>query len=430
MGIVSNTSQITKTTEPVYFIDKRIFEKNSEVFNQKANEMGQNPLTMCKDCKKDVKASIDESTTIKEVDTASKDTQSVSYGSVDKRVALTCAPKVHARDESQFASKVFRVLGQEKFRKDWIKTGYYFYGLLHNALSSSSGLIFPYTPKVSFQHKVNWATESITHSNLVYNAYQSTPPPGITLSAKFTADNRDNALHMLSAIWFLTACTKCEFGEKSSEPGLPPPVLYLNGYDHLIDNIPVVIQSVSYDYPEDKHYVNLVLDMSKNYNNGEPFCKIYDLTTTTTETVTSTTYPPGYRRSESPGFGGPPEVIEIYDLTKGGPEDVKKDSKTTESVQVHGIDLSFWLPTSLSINIGLLVQPNFIKTKKQWKLADYKSGLLTHWKGKNPPAKGMSTSTTTISNPQALESGQEGFACITTTTVSENLNFIPSGWTW
>ena len=218
-GIASSTSKL--------FIKsgQKIYEGSSE-FNKIANDYNVDIKNMCACNSKTKSVSLKTSKgTLKTTTSEMTNSTSVSYGSVDKRVSLTAAPKTDSRDERKFATKILRVLGQEKFRKSWIRPGYYFYGLLHNALSGSSGLIFPYTPKVSFDHKVTWENTDITHSNVSYLAYKSTPPPSITLDAKFTADNRDNALHMLSAIWFLTACTKCEFGEKSNEPGLPPPVL-------------------------------------------------------------------------------------------------------------------------------------------------------------------------------------------------------------
>ncbi len=329
----------------------------------------------------------------------SKESVKIAGGLYDKRISLTCAPKTFSRDESLFIDKVKYVLGSKySTSKDlnWLLSGSKFYGLLYNALSSSSGLIFPYTPAITFGHKVNYETSEITHSNISYNYYRNTPCPTINISnAHFTADNRVNALHMLSAIWFLTACTKCEFGEANpasslavpSEKGLPPPVLYLNGYNSTIDNIPVVISGVSYDYPADKHYVNLVLDMSKPGDDSN-FCKIYD--NKVTETYNST-------ENLDKNFVGPPEV-----------------RKST--VTKNGINLSFWLPTELTMSINLLVQPNFIKTRKQWNLDNYKTGLMMTNNGKNP----------TMVYDNQLETTKEG--CLK--KVNKTYSSIPSGWTW
>lgn len=325
----------------------------------------------------------------------------VSCGNVDKRVALTCAPKTASLDETLFVDKVKYVLGKKTLSPNWVISGSKFYGLLRNALGTTSGLIFPYTPKVTFNHQVEYDTTSITHTNLAYNYYKSTPPPSVSVAAKFTADNRQNALHMLSAIWFLTACSKCNFGENANDPGLPPPILYLSGYNSTIDNIPVVIKGFSYDYPNDKHYVNLVLDMSKdNTKPDSQFCKVYDYTTTIENYSSFSSYAVGTNPSSTRDING-------------------------------GINLSFWLPTEIDVNIELSIQPNLLKHKKQWTLEGYKSGLLLTNSGKNPSASIKTFDTTMVGtnefeydvNCNKKEIMKEEYA-------REHMSFIPSGWTW
>lgn len=361
-------------------------------------------------------------------------TGKISAGNVDKRVALTCAPKTSARDETLFINKVKYVLGPKLYDRNsvsWL-TSSKFYGLLRNALGGSSGLIFPYTPSVSFSHTAEYDSTSIMHSNLTYQSYKYSPPPTIGVTGTFTADNRDNALHMLSAIWFCVACTKCDFGEKSNYPGLPPPILYLNGYDHLIDNIPVIIKSVNYKYPEDKHYVNLVLDMSKDYNKNEAFCQIYDSYSTYEETKEHT---PGSFEYDRLNF------VDIY--TKSQPDPFDSYSKSV-SIKEHkdGISMSFWLPTEMSLELQLVVQPNLLKTKKQWSLNGYKTGLLMTNNSKNPSSKVKTGKKNYIFTGAPL---MESFVdsdgrfidanntCITALDVEDEYkqsNFIPSGWTW
>lgn len=326
----------------------------------------------------------------------------VTAGNVDKRVALTAAPRTENFDESLFVDKVTYVLGKKSATYNWMLSGSKFYGLLRNALGTTSGLIFPYTPSVSFQHNVEYDTTSITHTNLSYNYYKCTPPPSISVKGKFTADNRQNALHMLSAIWFLTACSKCDFGENTSSPGLPPPIIYLSGYNSTIDNIPVVIKGFNYTYPEDKHYVNLVLDMSKdNTTPQSEFCKVYDYTTTIENYSSFSSYKAGTTPSSIKNING-------------------------------GINLSFWLPTEIDVDITLAVQPNMIKHKKQWSLERYKSGYLMTNKGKNPMVSFDTPETKIIEDKDYIEVNGECNEIINTReeNVKTSLSFIPSGWTW
>lgn len=362
----------------------------------------------------------------------------VISGNVDKRVALTAAPKTYLRDESIFANKVIQVLGREYYKGgtdiSWMISGYKFYGLLRNALGSTSGLIFPYTPRVSFNHKVNYQSQDITHTNITHHYYQNTSTPSISIEAKFTADNRSNALHMLSAIWYLTACSKCDFGMNTSTPGLPPPILYLSGYDTTIDNIPVLIDTIGYNYPDDKHYVNLVLDMTVPYN-GNP-----DLPMTPTDSNGS--FLQEYKKEtkidkEKYAYGIDKIISSIgegEDLVTG--DKWGSSSRTTfsstrwrytgESKTIEGgVQLSFWLPTEMSINIGLLVQPNVLKEQKQWTLDGYKSGLLMTNRGKNPSVVSSSSQVPIMGTDAQGNSVQCGCK-----EVNEFHKFIPHGWTW
>ena len=358
--------------------------------------------------------------------TGIQDKASIAYGNVDKRISLTVSPKTFQRDETLFIDKVKYALGSKLTTLPDLRKGASFFGLLRNALGTSSGLIFPYTPTVNFNHQTNYSPIEIMHSNITYNYYKNSPPPGIGIQAKFTADNRDNALHMLSAIWFLIACSKCDFGEKSKYAGLPPPVLYLNGYDHLIDNIPVVITSVKYSYPENKHYVNLVLDFSqeykhrgKNWEGGDKtfdehgFCKIY----TNSEVSVST--------PKSNVLSAAKDVLSL-----------KSKNSYSSSSRQQGINYSFWLPTDIQIDIGLAVQPNLLKTRKQWTLDDYKTGVLLTNSGKNPAVwlPGSIDSDQLLSARKMAYSNPDECKCIGSEPASDNAgryyNFIPSGWTW
>ena len=278
--------------------------------------------------------------------------------------------------------------------------------------------------------KTNYNPVEIIHSNITYQYYKNTPPPAIRLSAKFTADNRDNALHMLSAIWFLIACSKCDFGEKSATAGLPPPILYLNGYDHLIDNVPVVITSVSYTYPETKHYVNLVLDFTQQYNHrtaewkggdrtfeNDNFCKIYENSSLQTKTQSWTT-------RIADGLGN-----FMFGSEKTG-------STTTNLNHSKGVNYSFWLPTDMQIDIGLAVQPNLLKVRKQWTLDDYKTGVLLTDSGKNPAVwlpSSIQSDTLLAAKQMAYSDPKDGDNCEQSPSSDNSgkyYKFIPSGWTW
>lgn len=364
----------------------------------------------------------------------------IAGGNVDKRVALTVAPKTYLRDESIFVNKVIQVLGREYYKGgtdiSWMFTGTKFYGLLRSALGTTSGLIFPYTPRVSFDHKVNYQSQDITHTNITHHYYQNTPTPSLSVEAKFTADNRANALHMLSAIWYLNACSKCDFGMNTSTPGLPPPILYFSGYDTTIDNIPVLISSVNYTYPDDKHYVNLVLDMSVPYYGNEDlpmtaksgdskFLQEYDRKRTTPwkKWGTYDVYLDSSIHESPTRIEG--DIIETGGVVSYGVDRRAGYVEQDPLVKEGGVQLSFWLPTEISISISLLVQPNVLKEQKQWTLDRYKSGLLMTNRGKNPSVVSNSKEIDVLVHDEKLNQ-----CVMETQTVNEFYKFIPHGWTW
>lgn len=279
---------------------------------------------------------------------------------IDRRVSLNVAPVTFDAsgnyNPSEFAERVTYVLGKETDKIN----GTDVYGFLHSCLSQSCGLVFPYTPNITISHQVNYDKTDITHSNLSLNHYKNTPPPTYTVDAVFTADSRENALHMLSAIWFLRAVTKCDFGEHSSTAGTPPPVLYLNGYNQMMDNIPVVVKSFSYSLPKDKDYVPLGINLDSGnfiYNDRE---------------VYSDSNGKIYEGKDKPSESGGMQYINGLATAL---DNMKSGKTTLPSNRYNSFYFNTWLPMEMSFNISLEVQPNLLKHKKVFDLNTYKMGI-------------------------------------------------------
>lgn len=133
-------------------------------------------------------------------------------------------------------------------------------GLLRRNFEKTNGIIFPYTPSIDMSFKADYESTSLLHSNLAINQYKNSPPSSIDIQADFTADTEENAEYMYAVLIFLRAMTKTDFGinaKRRDAAGMPPPVLYLNGWSKMIDNIPVIVTSVNQNLPKDKHYVHL-----------------------------------------------------------------------------------------------------------------------------------------------------------------------------
>ena len=290
----------------------------------------------------------------------------------DKRVSLNCTPLINNSVPQDYIQRLKYVLGNGEYK---LKKGQTIWGFLYSTLNKSCGLIFPYTPQVSFQHTVNYDRTEITHSNLAISHYKNTPPPSISINATFTADTRANALHMLSAIWFLRAVTKCDFGERANvDPnaiaGMPPPVLYLNGYNQVMDNIPVVVTGFNYTLPKDKHYVALGVNLDSNvqaFNDR----KLYS-------DVANGNFYDNYEGSAT-GSEGMKYLNGIANSIKS----LQEDATIMESNRYNDYYFNNWLPTELSFDIQLQIQPNLLKHKKKFNLDWYKMGLfnLDDYKG-------------------------------------------------
>lgn len=290
----------------------------------------------------------------------------------DKRVYLNVSPL--AKNNEEYIDRIRYVLGSETRTYN----GSNIYGFLYKCLKPTVGIVFPYTPRISINHQVNYERTEIIHSNLAVSHYKNTPPPTYSIDAVFTADSKEMARHMLSAIWFLRAVTKCDFGETAnnrgdnSVAGMPPPILYLNGWNNLLDNIPVVVKSFSYTLPDDQDYVGLGLNL--NLSTFESINQLY------TDSVTGEFYDTGY--GDKINMNNTSETRYI----NGIPVNTSKIITQPTATGINKNDrfyLKNWLPVELQIHIELEVQPNLQKYKKRFDLDYYKMGVmyLDNYKG-------------------------------------------------
>jgi hypothetical protein len=141
-------------------------------------------------------------------------------------------------------------------------------------LSALGGIIFPYTPQISFEHKAEYSSQTPTHSNYAIHFYKNSSVGDISITGKFTVQNEKDAIVYLSTIHLLKALTKMRFGGPSapsagggrgtpvnysdSDSGAPPPVCRLDAYgDFMLKNVPVVITSFRTDWPDSIDFYTL-----------------------------------------------------------------------------------------------------------------------------------------------------------------------------
>ena len=130
-------------------------------------------------------------------------------------------------------------------------------------LWATRGVLFPYTPDITFGGAANYSSWHFTHSNYQQFQYQNSMPSEIQVTATFTAQTNAEARYMLAVLTFLRASTMLAFGNAAvgnNTAGTPPPVLRFNYLgDHMFNNVPVVLQNYSYLLEREVDYVEIVM---------------------------------------------------------------------------------------------------------------------------------------------------------------------------
>lgn len=135
-------------------------------------------------------------------------------------------------------------------------------GLLHGdllgTLKPNRGLLYPYTPTVTYTRSVAYDDFHFTHSNYKYHQFQAGSPGEIQITGDFTSQTDAEAVHTLAAMRFLKSMQLSEFGLNATKRGVPPPVLrfnYLGG--EVFSNVPVVISTANFNFDPNVDYVKV-----------------------------------------------------------------------------------------------------------------------------------------------------------------------------
>jgi hypothetical protein len=124
----------------------------------------------------------------------------------------------------------------------------------NSALGNIGGIIFPYTPSISFEAKAEYSSQQPVHSNFPINFYQKSSISSISVSGRFSVETEDDALMYLSTMHLLKSLTKMRFGA-DPDAGAPPPVCRLFAYgEMMLDNVPVAITNYRIELPDSVDY--------------------------------------------------------------------------------------------------------------------------------------------------------------------------------
>jgi hypothetical protein len=126
-------------------------------------------------------------------------------------------------------------------------------------LTSTGGVIFPYTPTITVSHQASYDLENLIHSNYSTPYYTASKVDNISVQARFTAQTPSEAQYVLAMIHFFRTVTKMFYGQ-SSNKGTPPPVLFFDAHgSYMFDHVPVVISNFNYTMPNDVNYITTSL---------------------------------------------------------------------------------------------------------------------------------------------------------------------------
>lgn len=127
----------------------------------------------------------------------------------------------------------------------------------NSQLLKVGGIIFPYTPQISYEVKAEYSAVTPTHSNFPINFYSKSTIGPISVVGKFTVQNLEDAKVYVSTHILLKALTKMRFGGLTGDPdsGSAPPVCRLFAYgEQMLENVPIAISSYRIELPDSVDY--------------------------------------------------------------------------------------------------------------------------------------------------------------------------------
>ena len=122
-------------------------------------------------------------------------------------------------------------------------------------LKNTGGVIFPYTPRITTSYTANYTPTDLTHSNYKNYFYQNSNVGEISIEAKFTAQDTNEAAYLLAVIHFFRSITRMFYGQ-DAQRGAPPPLVFLTGFgEYQFNQHPCVVSNFSYTMPDNVDYI-------------------------------------------------------------------------------------------------------------------------------------------------------------------------------
>lgn len=122
-------------------------------------------------------------------------------------------------------------------------------------VKQAGGILFPYTPSISYDSQASYGSVNPLHSNYTQHFFKNSSISNITISGKFTVQNEAEAAIWLTTVEISRLLVKMPFG-KDQNAGSAPPVCRLHAYgDWIFNNVPVAVTSFKFDLPDGVDYI-------------------------------------------------------------------------------------------------------------------------------------------------------------------------------
>lgn len=136
-------------------------------------------------------------------------------------------------------------------------------------LSQTSGVVFPYTPSITVNHRARYGQTALTHANYASYFYEGSEVSSISISAEFTVQNIEEGQYLAATIQFFRTMTKMFYGN-SRLAGTPPPMVFLDGYgEAYMPHVPCVVTEFTHTMPNDVDYIEVPVGVSLNNVAGQ-----------------------------------------------------------------------------------------------------------------------------------------------------------------
>jgi len=238
-------------------------------------------------------------------------------------------------------------------------------------LKLTSGVLFPYTPKIDTSYHAGYQSYDLTHSNYRGYFYKNSYVDAVNLSCTFTAQNTSEANYLVAVIHFFKSVTKMFYGQDQENRGSPPPMVFITGLgEYQFSKHPCVVTEFRYNLPSDVDYIR-----ADSRNMAGSTSNLSGLAALTTNPFVSALIPPSIKRLGSSPLvnlitgGAARQLLGVTGIPKGA-------IQNTPSPPTIALNSPTYVPTKMDITLSLLPMQSRNQVSTQFNVKDFANGRL------------------------------------------------------